>query len=215
MEQNFQTSFIPKKSMMVEEQTTSSKKPIGFLMIISIFVFLTVMLASGGLYLYRGMLQKNISDMDANLALAKERFEPATINRLQVLGKRLESSNIILSKHIAISPIFNTLQKLTLKTIRYSKFGYEFGNEKDSRILVKMSGQAIGYRSIALQADLFTKDKNLIDPTFSNLSLDDKGNVLFDLEFSVDPSFVDYKQILLSEGEVSPGTISDSVEIPN
>ncbi|MFH1608468.1 MAG: hypothetical protein ABH951_00410 [Patescibacteria group bacterium] len=217
MEQNFQTSFIPKKPMMTEEHVASAKKPMGFLTTIAIFIFLAVAVASGGLYFYKGMLQKNITSMDANLALAKERFEPAKINQLQVLGKRLESSNVILSKHIAVSPIFETLQKLTMKTVRYTKFSYEFGNEKDSKIKVMMSGQAIGYRSIALQADLFTKDKNLIDPIFSNLSLDDKGNVLFDLEFSVDPSFVDYKQMLLSQSENSPITIEDedSIEIQN
>jgi len=65
-----------------------------------------------------------------------------------------------------------------------------------------MNGVAVGYRSIALQSDLFsTKDigKNFIEPVFSNLTLDDKGNVIFDLEFSVDPSFVDYKQMLLTQ----------------
>ena len=215
MEQNFQTSFIPKKPIMTEEQFTPGKKPIGFLTLFSIFVFLAVVLGSGGLYLYKGMLQKNITDMGANLALAKERFEPTKINQLQVLGKRLEASNSILSKHIAISPIFDVLQKLTLKTIRYTKFSYSFGNEKDSTIDVKMSGQAIGYRSIALQSDLLTKDKNIINPAFSNLSLDDKGNVVFDLEFSVDPSFVDYKQMLLSQSEVSSGTTQNSTGVQN
>jgi len=214
MEQNFQTSFIPKKPIMTEEQSTPSKKPIGFLTLISIFIFLAIALASVGLYLYKGMLQKNITDMGINLALAKERFEPSKINQLQVLGKRLESSNTLLSKHIAISPIFDTLQKLTIKTIRYTKFSYTFGNEKDSRINVKMSGQAIGYRSIALQSDLLTKDKNIINPAFSNLSLDDSGNVIFDLEFSVDPSFVDYKQMLLNQGE-SSATVENGTGVQN
>ena len=58
-----------------------------------------------------------------------------------------------------------------------------------------MSGAAVGYRSIALQADLFSQNKNIIDPSFSNLSLDEKGNVLFDLEFGVDSSFVNYQQV--------------------
>ena len=60
-----------------------------------------------------------------------------------------------------------------------------------------MSGVAIGYRSIALQSDLFAKNKNLIDPVFSNLTLDNSGNVVFDLEFSVDPNFVNYQQALM------------------
>lgn len=87
-----------------------------------------------------------------------------------------------------------------MKTIRYTKFSYSVGSDKESGVKIKMTGVAVGYSSVALQSDLFTKNKNLIDPIFSNLVLDDKGNVTFDLEFSVDPTLVDYKQMLLTEG---------------
>ncbi|MFA6524280.1 MAG: hypothetical protein WC264_02825 [Candidatus Paceibacterota bacterium] len=197
MEQNFQTSFIPKKPM-IEERVTSAR-PVGLLTVVSIFIFFTVVIASGGLYFYKGVLEKNIVKMNSDLTLAKNRFEPAKITQLQVLDKRLSAADSILSKHIAVSPIFKALQDTTMKNVRYTKFSYEFSTDKVSNVIVKMSGQAVGYRSIALQSDIFAKNKYFIDPVFSNLSLDDKGNVLFDLEFSVDPSFVDYKQTLLSE----------------
>jgi len=201
MEQNFQTSFIPKKPM-IEERAVASR-PTSLLTIISIFIFIAVILASGGLYFYKGIVEKNIAKMSSDLTLAQNRFEPSKINQLQTLDKRLNSASIILSKHIAISPIFQSLQSLTMKTVRYTKFGYTFGDEKNAKVDVKMSGQAIGYRSIALQSDLFAKNKYLLDPVFSNLSLDDKGNVLFDLEFSVDPSFIDYEQMLLTQSNNS------------
>lgn len=213
MEQNFQTSFIPKKPMLEERAVAS--RPIGLLVIISIFILFAVLIASGGLYFYKGILTKNIAKMENDLNLAKNRFEPSKINQLQVLDKRLEASNTILSKHIAVSPIFQALQTLTMKTVRYTKFSYSLGTEKDPKIMVKMSGQAVGYRSIALQSDLFKKNKYLIDPVFSNLSLDEKGNVLFDLEFSVDPNFVDYKQMLLSESENPLDTGQTGVETGN
>jgi len=213
MDQNFQTSFIPKKPM-IEERATASR-PVGFLTIISIFIFFTVILASGGLYFYKGVLLKSIIQMDKDLALAKNRFEPSKITQLQTLDKRLRSSNLVLSKHITISPIFKALQNITMKTVRYTKFSYDMGIEKNPKITIKMSGQAIGYRSIALQSELFTKNKYIVDPVFSNLTLDDKGNVLFDLEFSVDPSFVDYKQTLLTEGDNSFGTMENGTGILN
>ncbi len=197
MDQNFQTSFIPKKPM-VEQVTSTGGKSVGLVVIISIVIFLTMVLVSGGAYLYKQALTKNITQMETDLGLAKNRFEPAEISKLKLLDRRLRSSNDILNAHIAISPIFDALEVLTMKTIRYTKFSYDFGT--NNKILVKMSGQAIGYRSVALQSDLFLKNKNLIDPVFSNLSLDDKGNVLFDLEFSVDPSFVNYKQIVKKGG---------------
>ncbi|HNW71538.1 MAG TPA: hypothetical protein PKZ36_02435 [Candidatus Paceibacterota bacterium] len=196
MDQNFQTSFIPKKPMI--EQKTTEKRPIGIFVAISLIIFLAIALISGGAYFYKSVLIKNLSEMKANLELAKNRFEPSKIAQLQTFDKRLISSTEILSKHIAISPIFQVLQDSTLKTIRYTDFGYEM-DDKTNTINIKMSGQAVGYRSIALQSDLLVANKNFIDPVFSNLLLDEKGNVLFDLQFSVDPSFVNYKQVLKTE----------------
>lgn len=198
MDQNFQTSFIPKKPIIKEEATAS--RPVGILLVVSLFVLFTVLLGTGGLYFYKGTLVKNLEKKKTSLNLAKGRFEPAKIVELQVLGKRLSSANEILSKHITIVPIFNALEALTIKKVRYTKFSYSVGSDKNNTTIdVKMSGVAIGYASVALQSDVFSSNdigKNLIDPIFSNLTLDNVGNVLFDLEFSVDPNFVNYKQAL-------------------
>ena len=197
MEQNFQTSFIPKKPIIEERALVA--RPTSFLTIISILIFFVTLLASGGLYFYKGIEIKNIAKMENELNLAKNRFEPNKIVQLQVLDKRLRASTEILGKHIAISPIFKALQLITMKTVQYTRFSYELSTDKDPIVKVKMNGLALGYRSVALQSDLYTANKYLIDPVFSNLSLDDRGNVLFDLDFSVDPSFVDYKQMLLTQ----------------
>ncbi len=195
MEQSFQTSFIPKKPI-VKENAISSQSISAFL-IISLFVFLTVLLATGGLYFYKTIIVKKITELESTLGLAKNRFEPSKIVELQVLDKRLKAASEILSKHTTIVPIFETLEQLTMKTVRFTKFNYNLGMGEKATINIKMSGIAIGYRSIALQSDLFAQNKNLIDPVFSNLTLDNSGNVVFDLEFSVDPNFVNYKQALM------------------
>jgi hypothetical protein len=213
MEQNFQTSFIPKKPM-IEERSTRTQS-VSLLTIISIFIFFTVLIGTGALYFYDGILKKNITSMENDLNLARNRFEPSKITQLQVLDKRLNASNEILSKHIAISPIFKALQSITMKTVGYTKFSYDFGNNIDSKINVKMNGSAIGYKSIALQSDLLAKNKYFIDPIFSGLSLDDKGNVLFDLEFSVDPNFIDYEKTLESTNQDPLSMFSNDGDILN
>ena len=130
MEQNFQTSFIPKKPMIPERVVAS--QPISLLTIISVFIFFTVIIASGALYFYDGILKKNITQMENDLNLAQNRFEPSKIVQLQVLDKRLIASSEILSNHVAISPIFNALQSITMKTISYTKFSYNFDGSKSS-----------------------------------------------------------------------------------
>ena len=144
--------------------------------------------------------------MGNELNLAKDSFEPSKILQLQDLDKRINAANEVLSNHIAVSPIFSALQAVTMKTVGYTKFGYTFDGSKNSKIAVSMSGIAVGYASIAQQADLLAQNKYLIDPVFSNLSLDDKGNVTFDLNFSVDPNLVDYKKILETTNGVSSST---------
>lgn len=200
MDQNFQTSFIPKKPIM-EERATSSSSSVGLFMIASIFIFFTVLIGSAGLYFYKNSLMVQLTTMKTDLNLAKNRFEPSAINKLQILDKRLNAGTEILSKHIAVSPIFKAIESVTIKNIRYSKFSYSLADL--NKIEVKMNGQAIGYRSVALQADLLSKNKYFIDPVFSNLSLDSKGNVLFDLSFSVDQSLVGYKQMLKTSSNSS------------
>ncbi|PIR68314.1 hypothetical protein COU49_01995 [Candidatus Nomurabacteria bacterium CG10_big_fil_rev_8_21_14_0_10_35_16] len=185
---------------MIEERAVATK-PVGFLLVLSIFLLCTMVVASGGLYFYRDVVTKNITKMESDLNLAKNRFEPSKITQLQTLDKRLRASTEILSKHLAISPIFKALQSVTMKTVRFTKFDYTLDDERTTRVLVKMSGVAIGYRSVALQSNLFAQNKYFIDPIFSNLSLDNSGNVLFDLEFSVDPTFVDFKNTLLHTNE--------------
>lgn len=196
MEQNFQTSFIPKKSI-VKERAISAHS-ISFVTIISLFIFLAMVVGTGVLYFYKGVLDKDISGIENTLGLAQNRFEPSKISELQDLDNRLIAASDILSKHISVTPIFEALQKVTMKTVRFTSFHYSLPTEASGKVMVKLSGVGIGYKSVALQADLFSQNQNFIDPIFSNLQLDDKGNVNFDLDFAVDPSFVNYKQNILT-----------------
>ncbi len=107
MEQNFQTSFIPKKPILKE--STTSARPVSIFLIVSLFVLFTVLLATGGLYFYKSVVVKNIAGMDKTLSLARNRFEPKKITELQTFDKRLHASSEILAKHITVTPIFNAL----------------------------------------------------------------------------------------------------------
>lgn len=198
MDKDFQTSFIPKRPI-VEKRATGSR-PISLFTILALLVFFAVIILIAGLYFYKAALAKSITDKQASLEASKNSFEPSKITDLENLSRRLRASSEVLSQHVTVSPIFAALSALTMKSVSYTSFDYSLGTDTDPRITVKMGGIAQGYRSVALQSDLYAKNKNIIDPVFSNLNLDDKGNVSFELDFSVDPSFVNYKQNLADAG---------------
>lgn len=208
MEQNFETSFIPKKPIVRDEQKV--KRPVGLLTVISVLIFGTMVLSGGGLYFYKNDLEKKIAGKQEDIRIAKNQFETERIQLLETLGRRLSSARTILDKHIALTPIFEELSKITRKQVSYTEFDYDFDQEKGGDILVHLKGVAKGYREVALQADLFSQNKNFKEPIFSNLSLDEQGGVIFDLEFLVDPVFVDYHQMLERESAV----FDDGIIVP-
>lgn len=198
MEQTFQTSFIPKKPIVEGDAPQRESRPIGFFTIFSIFIFFVTLVIGGGMYFYEKTLQEKLVVLAGDQKKADERFESSKKQELQLIDRRITVANQVLSKHIAVSPIFIALSKITMKEVRFTKFSYELGSDKNSNIKVKLSGETKRYVDVALQADLFSQEKNFIDPVFSNMVPGEKGDITFDVEFYVDPAFVDYKYVLKS-----------------
>lgn len=193
MDQEFQTSFIPKKTVI--ESPKRIKSGGGVVNLIAFIVFLASLIAAGGAYFYRESVKTDIEEFKRSLAVAKNQFEPSLITELQILDKRLNAATTILEKHIAVSPIFVLLEEVTLPTVRYSDFSYEV-DTTTNLVNVTMKGEAKGYNFIALQADLFDDNKFIKNPIFSDFVLDQTGNIDFNLTFSVDKSLVSYESFL-------------------
>lgn len=188
---NQTTSFIPKKPL--ENKVESSGRQTSIFLVASVFIFIVSLVATGSVYFYKSLLNKRIENMSVSLEKAKAAFEPALILELKRLNSRIDASSSITAKHMAASQVFELLEGLTLQSIRYKKFGYSTTNEK---ITVSVSGEAKNYSSVALQSSILGKSPYIKDPIFSNLSLDNKGNVNFDLTAYVDPSLVSYSTAL-------------------
>jgi len=189
MDNSFQTSFIPKKP--VTPGVPSVRAPRSLFSVIATFLLVAVLVISLGLFVYKIYLTKQKESFTNSLVSAKDSFEQGTIDELELFNKRTESAKELLNKHIAISPIFKLLQEITIPSIQYTSFEQ---TTDDNGFLVKMVGTAKDYRSIALQADMFSSSKGLSfkNVVFSNLVKDKNNNIVFDLKFNVDPTLISY-----------------------
>lgn len=219
MDKEFQTSFIPKKSLAEERVVT--RRPASVLVFFATLVFFASLVSAGGVYFYRASLTKQVANMSDQLEKAKARFEPSLITDLETLDRRLSAAESVLSNHIVVTPIFETLETLTLKTIRYSSMNYEIMKDDGGAINVKLRGQsASGYTPIALQSDMFLQNKYIKDPLFSNLLVDPTGKVNFDLSFTVDPTYLSYtesvaRSAVSDDGAAIPLDTTSSVSTTN
>lgn len=197
MDREFQTSFVPKKPILEKESLSPHRSNVsGVVNLVALIVFIASILGAGAMYFYRSSLENKITEEKVSLERARAAFEPSLITQLQELDKRMRAATKILNNHIAVSPIFHLLGDITLPTVRYTDFSYEFNKDNKNLVDIKMSGQAKGYNYIALQADLFGKDKFIKNPIFSDFTLDQQGNVDFTLTFSVDKTLVIYESFL-------------------
>ena len=128
-------------------------------------------------------------DLEASLTRAKESFDPGLLSVFENLDRRLNAAEDLLEEHTTLTPLFVLLDELTLKSIRYNYFSYVNNGQAAA---VKMSGEALDFPSIALQALEYNKNGRLINPIFSNLGVEQGGNVTFDVSFNVDTALVSY-----------------------
>jgi hypothetical protein len=197
MEPQFQTSFIPKTPL--NETRPQAKSSVSILTFIATIIFISSIIAGVGVYFYKGYLVKKMDEAKITLTENQERFEPDSIRNLQETDKRLLAATEILSKHVMVTPLFNALEALTMKKVKFNKFTFSTGGEAGTsgKLEVSLSGVASDYTTIALQSDVFSKDqyrKYVKDVSFTNLVLTDSGSVTFNLGFTVDPTLLSYQE---------------------
>lgn len=201
MEPKFQSSFIPKGPLATTGivSRTSSQSDRSVLGTLAVLVFVLSILTSAGAFGYEWYLRKDISKMSQDLITAESALDKETINKISALDGRIVSTKSLLNSHIVLSPLFTFIEDSTLKTVRYTQFRY---SSSPSGLKLSMQGEARGYSTLALQAQIFNSSKYMKDVVFGDLSLDEKGNVNFSLKANLDPSITAFNR-----GESAPQAV--------
>ena len=188
-----QTSFKPKNSLA--KDAVSSGEPISIFTMLATIIFFLSLLFGVGVYFYKIILVNGIKSDSASLERAQKAFEPSLITEFERLNKRIESAKEILGNHIIVTPIFKLLENSTIPDVRFNKFNYENGG--GDKINISLDGEARSYAHVAVQSDVLGKNKYLKEHVFSNLNLDNFGNVTFNLSATLDQTLILYKDALL------------------
>jgi hypothetical protein len=187
--QSQHTSFIPKKTPKsggVRRRKASTQ----LFLALGIIIFLVSGGVAGGAYVYKDFLRKEMDQIWASLEHNKSTLNTKDIAEWKRLDIRMTTLNDILGRHLAFSHFFGVLGEHTLQTVRFSTFSYEYSQDGDAEIT--LSGQAPDYASLVSQSDIFGSLEDIHNPIFSDLKLDDEGNVLFSVTFTVDSSLTKY-----------------------
>ena len=184
------TSFIPKKPTTPVAQRRRGTV-INVFFLIALIIFLGATTVSVGVFLYEKSVIQNIEKKSNQLVEAKAAFEPALIEDLATMDNRIRAAQEVLNNHLALSAFFELLEQSTLKSVQFDDFAYTATT--DGNISITMKGRGQSFSSVALQSDIFGKDPFIRNPLFSNLDIDEQGNVIFSFFATLDPMLISYR----------------------
>ncbi len=206
------TSFIPKESLMQDRSPRPARRsPFVFLNVIGAGILVATVLASAGVFGLKTYTEQSIASKRVSLDRQRAAFEPATIEELLRLDKRLISSATLLKNHTAVTLIFNDVETRTGENVRFKTFKYESVGQ--DRFAISMNGNAKSFNAVAVQSDSFGKSSVIKDPIFSNLNLSQNGDVVFDFSGVIDPARINFAT-LLAGAAAGAGGLSDPSGAP-
>ena len=232
MDRRTNVSFIPKKPLV--KKINRSKRPVGIFLFLAYFIFFLTLASYGILYFYYSNLKVVLVEKTAEFEMEKAKADPAgIIEEAEVLQARISSVENLLEKHVAPSRLFELLEEVTLENIVFNDFLFEKVNVEQQAVgapvgtvqsvstpsfVVQIKGKALSYASLAYQSDVLKEEieKNQRVKRFliKNVTLDEVGNILFDLDLTLSSSLLSYKgmfnnKILLEEAPVLEEEISE------
>lgn len=211
VETKFQTSFIPKQPVTEEVKHSGG----GSILFLVGFLFLIAGAAAAvGVTIWGKSIEASIKKGEAQLKERRAAFNSSTIDTYTRLDARIDAAENLLKNHIGASALFSKLAENTLKTVRFNNFSYT--NSGGDKIIITMSGEALDYESMALQAKWLT-DPSLNNafkgPIFSNFNKV-KDTVVFTFASGINPYVVDYYSTrlkVLEGGANAPVTLPANV----
>ena len=194
MEPVIKSSFIPTDTGPVRTVTRSGGMT-DLLTLISLVLFVASLALALGVFLYAQYLETSRASKSAQLERARESFEPSLIQKLTRLDDRMHAADTVLGTHIAPSVFFHVLEQVTLNTVSFGTLVLDATDPQ--HITIRMRGVAESVNSIALQADLFTKNGVIASPIFTNIDREMDG-VHFDVSALVNPNMIRYTALFAS-----------------
>lgn len=199
MDNKVQASFIPKKP--ISGSGLSRNHSFSFVSLLTVLLFVIAAALTGGVFAYHSYMEAHIASLERALANAKAEFDPQLVAQYERLDRRLKSAKTIVDNHVAISPFFELLEKVTLSRVQFKDFQYGVEGQRPK---VSMSGEASSFAVVALQAEEFNLYPTLIqEPLFSELNVNEVGNITFTFTAFLDESLVSYRRHVVTEPVVT------------
>lgn len=197
------TSFVPKQPVATSVRRQQSGTNI--LLIIGGAIAGISILAGVGVFAYEMYLTNARDQKSLELTAAQRAVNIDVVEGFIRLKNRLNTVEVLLDQHIALSEFFNTLEARTLETVRFSGLTVSVNDDRSADI--QMEGVARSFNALAAQSSSIAAEKRIKRAIFADIAVNDNGTVGFTLTASIDSR-------LITSGDVLPGIANPGAPAP-
>lgn len=209
MEPKFQTSFIPKKqstSVGGVINTASAQKPkvhgASLFMAIGVILFIVSIGGVAGAYFWKYYLISANEKYKIELAVREKQFNLSLIEKLKEINVQIDSAKSVLRNHIAMSKVFDVIQKITVSEVRMINMEVK---KNEGSYSINMKGVGKSLAAIAFQSDVLGQlsdyglSKVLKNPIVRQPTLESNGLVSFGFSAEIESGNMSYAETLKSK----------------
>lgn len=172
-------------------------------MVIAVVLFIGSIGAAGFVVAWQHYLIKAREEAKVVLAKNQQQFNPPLIETLKKADTKITLAKTLMSRHLAVSNIFEIIGRLTAENIRFTSLDFSApvasgaGGAKDG-IKVTLRGVGTSFSAIAFQSSVFGRsseygtNKVIKNPILSDLTLESNGSVGFTFTAMINPDDILY-----------------------
>jgi hypothetical protein len=201
MEQNFDTSFIPKRPIFKEEASVRRHEPIPVVTLFGFAIFFAALIITGVVFYFSQKEAKAVESLATELATEKERFNPQAIEELKAVSVRLKFAKDVVDNHVAASPLLDLIQDVTIKSVYYT--GFDLKREEKTGYSLRLQGKAPSYGMLYAQMQAYRAEPKIRSVEIGTNQLDERsGEATFEVTLVLSPEVMKYIPKVVATPEV-------------
>jgi hypothetical protein len=209
-------SFIPKQGPVRKVRQTASRQ-VHFLTIVSYVLFVSTLVASGGVFLYNRHLESRLASEVEKLDATTGGFSDADMNTVREFNIRLHQAQSRLDKSISLVTVLGALEEVTLKAAQITELTIK--REGDVQVAVDAKVNTDSFDSSLFQRGVYernsvTKDVKISDLTLEQAAAEEGGTpgISFVTKIVVPISDIPYKPADLNVVNTVPAEVASTTE---
>lgn len=171
------TSFVPKQPL----ETPRRKMQPGdnLLLLGSLLIFGASLVTAGAVFGYQQYLNSVIEYKGSQLVSYQSEISSDVVETYIRLDKRFTSARGILDNHVGLSYFFESLEKTTLKNVRYNNLLVEVADDRTAT--VTLDGVARNFNTLAAQSNEVAANPMFKRAIFADIGANEDGTIGFSL----------------------------------